>query len=72
MWIVFNTRKEGFQTLLKPWQEAALRFVWSRGGEPVTTREVWTHILRGMRISYLLHDDIYVSYTLDKINLNPP
>ena len=51
MWIVFDTKKEGLQTLLKPWQEAALRFIWGRGGEPATSRDVWVHVARSTGIS---------------------
>jgi len=41
--VIFNTKKEGFRTVLKDYQELALRLVWARG-KNVISRDAWTEI----------------------------
>jgi hypothetical protein len=44
MGIVFDTREDGFRTVVKDYQEMALRFVWGSGERGVSTREAWLHV----------------------------
>ena len=49
--VVLDTTKTGLETLMKPWEAAALEYVWSREGEIVSTREVWEHVSQLHKIS---------------------
>lgn len=51
MHIVFDTSKEGMETLMRPWQVEILRFIWERGKEGVTSRDVWNHLSGVYKIS---------------------
>jgi len=42
--IYFDTSKQGLGAILKDYQEAALRYLWSLGGEGAGSRQVWTHV----------------------------
>ena len=44
MGIVFDTREDGFRTVVKDYQEMALRFLWESGERGVSSREVWLHV----------------------------
>jgi hypothetical protein len=44
MGIVFDTGEDGFRTVVKDYQEMALRFVWSSGERGVSTKQVWLHV----------------------------
>ncbi len=52
MTLTIDTAGEGLAMVLKDYQEEALRFVWGREGEGVSSREVWVHVneaLKGKR-----------------------
>lgn len=51
MQMVFDTGKEGFDTILSPWQVEAMRYLWEMGKTGVTSRDVWLHVSEGMTIS---------------------
>ncbi|MFB0543232.1 MAG: BlaI/MecI/CopY family transcriptional regulator [Candidatus Bathyarchaeia archaeon] len=51
MHIVFDTSKQGLETLMKPWQVEILRFLWKSGREGVTSKDVWSHLSRVYKIS---------------------
>lgn len=53
MWIVFDTTKEGMETLMKPWQVEILKFAWQRGGKGFTSREVSTGTYKISRASVI-------------------
>lgn len=42
--VVFDTREDDFRTILKDYQESALRYLWSLDGEGASTREVWVNV----------------------------
>ena len=42
--VVFDTSEDGFRTVVKDYQEMALRFVWGSGERGVLTKEVWLHV----------------------------
>jgi hypothetical protein len=42
--ISFDTSKTGLGTILRDYQEAALRYLWRLGGEGAGSREVWVHV----------------------------
>ena len=46
MGVIFNKDKDGFQTIMKDYQEMALRFVLD-SGEGLTSREVWVGVNKG-------------------------
>ena len=49
MGIVFDTSKDGFQTVMKDYQEMALRFSWEKREEGVTSGVVWIHVNKVLR-----------------------
>ena len=42
--IIFNTTKTDLETIMMPWKAESLRFMWSKGGDVVTTKDLWEHI----------------------------
>jgi hypothetical protein len=42
--VVFDTREDGFRTVIKDYQEMALRFLWGSGERSFSSREVWLHV----------------------------
>jgi hypothetical protein len=42
--ISYDESKSGLGTILRDYQKAALRYLWSLGGEGAGSREVWTHV----------------------------
>lgn len=51
MRLVFDTSKDGYETILKPWQVEAMRCLFERGEEGSTSKDVWLHVLERERIS---------------------
>ena len=49
--IVFDTTKTDIETIMLPWRADSLRYVWSKGGDVVTTRDLWEHIYPLHKIS---------------------
>jgi len=44
MWIVFDTSKQGLETVMRDYQEMAMRFLWERGEEGTISKDVWLHV----------------------------
>ena len=44
MVIVFDTSKDGMQTIMKDYREIGLRFVWEKGEEGVNSGKTWLHV----------------------------
>ena len=44
MWIVFDTKKQGLETLMKDYQKMAMRFLWERGEEGAVSKDAWLHV----------------------------
>ena len=42
--ISFDASKSGLGTILRDYQEAALRYLWSLGGRGAGSRDVWMHV----------------------------
>ena len=42
--VVFDTTKTDLETIMMPWKAEALKHMWSKGGDVVTTRNLWEHI----------------------------
>ena len=42
--IIFDTTKTDLETIMMPWKAESLRYLWSRVGDVVTTRDLWEHI----------------------------
>ena len=49
--VVFDTTKTDLESIMIPWKAASLRYVWSQGGDRVTTRDLWEHIYPLYKIS---------------------
>ncbi len=49
--VVFDTKKTDLESIMLPWKAESLRYVWSKGGEVVTTRDLWEHIYPLHKIS---------------------
>jgi len=43
-WIVFDTSKQGLETVMRGYQVMAMRFLWERGEEGAISREIWLHV----------------------------
>ena len=44
MWIVFDTSKQGLETVMKDYQEMAMRFLWERVEEGTISKDAWLHV----------------------------
>ena len=49
--VVFDSTKTDLESIMVPWKADSLRYVWSKGGEVVTTRDLWEHICPLHKIS---------------------
>jgi len=49
--VVFNTTKTDLEAIMMPWKADALRYVWSKEGDVVTTKDLWEHIYPLYKIS---------------------
>ena len=43
MWIVFDTSKQGLETVMRDYNVMVMRFLWERGEEGAISREAWLH-----------------------------
>ena len=48
MSIVFDTREDEFRTVLKDWEETALRILWE-SESPLITKDVWIEVNRRLK-----------------------
>lgn len=44
MWIIFKTSKQGLETVMKDYQEMAMRLLWERGEEGTISKDAWLHV----------------------------
>ena len=44
MWIVFNTKKQGLETIMRKHTVIAMRFLWGSAKEGAVSREIWLHV----------------------------
>ncbi|GAH50108.1 unnamed protein product, partial [marine sediment metagenome] len=42
--VVFDTKEDDFRTVVKDYQEAALRYLWRLGGGGASSRDVWVNV----------------------------
>ena len=49
--VVFNTTKSDLEAIMMHWKAEALRYIWSKGGDVVTTKDLWEHIYPLYKIS---------------------
>ena len=42
--VVFDTKEDEFRTILKDYQELALRYLWRLEGEGASSRDVWVNV----------------------------
>jgi len=46
--IVFDTREDGFRTVLRDWQETALKILWE-SESPLITKDIWIEVNRRLK-----------------------
>ena len=57
--VKFDTKEEGFRTVVKDYQEVALRYLWSLGdGVGASSRDVWVNVNKVMRTDPSQRDSI--------------
>jgi len=49
--VVFDTTKTDLEAIMMPWKAESLRYVWSKGGDLVTTKDLWEHVCPLYKIS---------------------
>ena len=49
--VIFNTTKTDLEAIMIPWKADSLRYVWSKGSDVVTTKDLWEHIYPLYKIS---------------------
>ncbi len=49
--VIFNTTKTDLETIMTPWKADSLRYLWSKEGDVVTTKDLWEHIYPLYKIS---------------------
>ena len=42
--VTFDTKEDGFRTVVKDYQEAALRYMWRLAGGGASSRDVWVQV----------------------------
>jgi len=70
--VVFDTTKTGLETIMMPWEAAALEYVWSRKGEIVSTREIWEHVYPLHKISRTSISQFLKRMTFTGVLVNRP
>ncbi len=46
--VTFDIKEEGFRTVVKDYQEVALRYLWSLDGGGASSRDVWVNVNRDL------------------------
>ncbi|GAH40625.1 unnamed protein product [marine sediment metagenome] len=42
--VTFDTKEDGLRTVVKDYQEAALRYLWHLDGEGASSRDIWVNV----------------------------
>jgi len=56
--VTFDTKEDGFRTVVKDYQEAALRYLWRLDGGGASSRDVWVNVNKVMRTDPSQRDSI--------------
>ena len=48
---IYDSRKQGLETVFFDYEVEILRYLWSKGGEHASSREVWSHVSQRQTIS---------------------
>jgi len=70
--VVFDTTKTDLEAIMVPWKAASLRYVWSKGGDVVTNRDLWEHIYPLYKISRTSINQFMKSMTEAGVLVNRP
>jgi len=67
--VKFDTKEEGFRTVVKDYQEVALRHLWSLGdGVGASSRDVWANVNKVMRTEPSKRDSISRASIINFLN----
>jgi len=66
--VVFNTGEDGFRTVVKDYQEVALRYLWHLGGG-ASSRDVHVNVNKAMRTDPSQRDSISRASIINFLNL---
>jgi len=71
--VTFDTKEEGFRTILKDYQEIALRHLWRLDGGGASSRDVWVNVNKVMNADPSQRDSIsrasiinFMNYMVDE------
>jgi len=67
--VTFDTDEDGFRTVVKDYQEVALRHLWSLGDGGASSRDVWANVNKVMRTSPSQRDSISRASIINFMNL---
>ena len=66
--VKFNTEKDGLITILKDYQEVALKYIWGLDGRGASSREVWVNVNKVMRTDTSQRDSISRASVINFLN----
>ena len=67
--VTFDTRQDGFRTIVKDYQAVALRYLWRLDGEGASSRDVWVNVNKDMRTDPSQRDSISRASIINFLNL---
>ena len=67
--VVFDTKEDGFRTVLKDYQEVALRYLWRLDGGGASSRDVWVNVNKVMNTDPSQRDSISRASIINFMNL---
>ena len=67
--VVFDTRQDGFSTIVKDYQEVALRYLWRLDGGGASSRDVHVNVNKVMRTDPSQRDSISRASIINFLNL---
>jgi len=70
--VIFNTTKTGLEAIMMPWKADSLRYIWSKEGDVVTTKELWEHIYPLYKISRISISQFLKNMTEAGVLVNRP
>ena len=67
--VKFDTKSDGLRTIVKEYQEAALRHLWRLDGEGASSRDVWVNVNKVMKTDPSQRDSISRASIINFLNL---
>lgn len=66
--VKFDTKGDGLRTVVKDYQEVALRYLWSLDGGGASSRDVWVNVNKDMRTDPSQRDSISRASIINFLN----